>query len=86
MFCLFVKKVCFKFLLANFEHDIVQKLLKLLNYFTIFIHFTHCSLNAHVIDVCLINQLSNKMSLYFRVTKTYHSSEPLITGLGPGET
>ena len=40
MFCLFVKKVCSKFLLAKFEHNLVRKLLELLNYFTIFIHFT----------------------------------------------
>ena len=38
-FCLFVKKVCFKLLLANFEHNIVWKLLKLSNHFALFIHF-----------------------------------------------
>ena len=39
----------------------------------------------HVIDVYLINQVSNKVSLY-QCYKHTPSSEPLVTGLGPGET
>ena len=86
MFCLLFKKVCFKFLFANFEHNTVQKLLKLLNY--LFHYIYSCLLtvfSTHVIDVYLINQLSNIISLYI-VLQKYPSSEPLVTGLGPGET
>ena len=85
MFCLFVEKVCFKLLLAKFEHNIVWKLLELF-------HYTYSYLLTvvwtHVTDVYLTNQMSNKISLwvYVSVLQTYSSCETLVIGLGPGET
>ena len=71
-------------MLTNFEHNIVWKLLKLLNFFTIYPFLLTVSW-THVIDVYLINQVSNK-TVYISVLQTYPSSELLVTGLSPVET
>ena len=46
VFLFLSRKFALNCCLLKFEHNIVQKLLELSNYFTIFIDFTHCSLNA----------------------------------------